>query len=141
METTKGIIKAVCLSDKKGIPKKNIGKGFFKKNWGLVGDAHSGTKRQVSILKIESIKNSKIKFGDFAENLTIEGLNNRIEIGTKLKAGNDVILQVTEIGKECHTGCAISKTVGVCIMPKEGIFAKVIKSGWIKVGDSIEKIE
>jgi MOSC domain-containing protein YiiM len=136
---------AVCRSDSKGIRKESVGSGLFKENFGMIDDAHSDchTHRQVSLLAIESIHKMRemgmnLLPGDFAENLTTEGLDLlSLPIGTRLTVGKEVILEITQIGKECHTGCAIFKQVGKCIMPKEGIFAKVIKGGTIKEGDTI----
>ncbi|MBE9540971.1 MAG: MOSC domain-containing protein [Deltaproteobacteria bacterium] len=140
---------AVCRSEKKGIRKENIGCGIFKGGFGLIDDAHSDchTHRQVSLLAIESIDKMRamgldLVPGDFAENLTTEGLDLVVlPIGTRLAVGEEVVLEVTQIGKECHTGCAIFKQVGKCIMPKEGVFAKVIRGGEIKQGDSICVVE
>ena len=142
-------IVAVCKSEKKGTRKENVGCGLFKRDFGLVDDAHSDshTHRQVSLLAMESINKMRamgfnLVPGDFAENLTTEGLDLvGLPIGTKLAVGDEVILEVTQIGKECHTGCAIFKQVGKCIMPKEGIFAKVINGGNVKQGDSIHVME
>lgn len=138
---------SVNISTKKHIPKKNIEKGIFKVNHGLVGDAHAAPgDRQVSLLAKESydkfeksnLKKVCLKNGIFAENLTTEGIIlHKLEIGTKLKI-NNVILKVSKIGKECNTICTIAKEVGSCIMPKEGVFAKVIKGGEIKTGDKIK---
>jgi MOSC domain-containing protein YiiM len=151
------IIKIVSInkSDKKGTAKKPIGEAMLKRNWGLVGDAHAGlSSRQVSLLGIESItkfigrwakmersKNVKFKIGpgDFAENITTMGFDlNGLPISTKLRLGNRAVIEITERGKECHTKCEIRKLIGNCIMPKEGLFAKVISGGKIKVGDHIE---
>jgi MOSC domain-containing protein YiiM len=137
---------AVCSSKEKGVRKENIQKGILKKEYGLVGDAHadSGWHRQVSLLAMESIdKMRKMGFevgpGDFAENLTCEGINlPGLPIGTKLRVGDEVVLEISQIGKECHSGCAIFKQTGKCIMPKEGIFARVIEGGEVKTGDSIQ---
>ena len=142
-------IVAVCRSENKGTRKESIGQGVFKENFGLLDDAHSefDTHRQVSLLALESIEKMRsmgldLKPGDFAENLTTEGLNlPLLPVGTRLSVGKDVLLEVTQIGKECHTGCAIFKQVGKCIMPKEGIFAKVMQGGIIQEGDSINVVE
>ena len=142
-------ILAVCRSDSKGTTKESIGHGFFKENYGLVDDAHSDSNshRQVSLLAIESINKMRsmgyaLKPGDFAENLTTEGLDlPQLPVGTRLSVGAEVLLEVTQIGKECHTGCAIFKKVGKCIMPKEGIFAKVMKGGTVNEGDAIQIVE
>jgi len=136
---------AVCRSESKGTIKLNIHQGFFRENYGLLADAHSdaGSHRQVSLLALESIAKMQamgldLKPGDFAENLTTEGLDLvHLPIGTRLAVGNEVVLEVTQIGKECHSGCAILKQVGKCIMPLEGIFARVIQGGTVKEGDYI----
>ena len=138
---------AVNISEKKGVIKHPIEKGFFKLNHGLVGDAHAGNwHRMVSLLGQESIdkmKSSGVKglcSGKFAENITTEGITlYKLAVGSKIKVG-DVTLEVTQIGKECHMGCEIRKLVGDCIMPREGIFARGLTEGWIKPGDEIEII-
>jgi MOSC domain-containing protein YiiM len=137
---------AVCTSKTKGVRKEDIKCGILKTEYGLVGDAHadSGWHRQVSLLANESIdKMRKMGYevgpGDFAENLTCEGIELfTLPIGTCLTIGKEVLLEVSQIGKECHSGCAIFKLTGKCIMPKEGIFARVIKGGAVKTGDEIE---
>ncbi len=136
---------AVCSSEKKGTKKESVAEGVLKENHGLVGDAHADccTHRQVSLLAIESINKMRslgfdIGPGDFAENLTSEGIDLvSLPIGTRLSIGKEAILEVTQIGKECHTGCAILLQTGKCIMPKEGVFAKVIHGGLVKDGDQI----
>lgn len=138
---------AINISETKGVIKNPIEKGFFKINHGLEGDAHAGDwHRQVSLLGIESIKKMKavgidsLTTGQFAENITTEGLTlYELPVGTKLKIG-EVLFEVTQIGKECHKGCKIKDLVGECIMPKEGIFAKVLEEGYIKSGDNIEVV-
>jgi molybdopterin adenylyltransferase len=138
---------AVCISEKKGTVKENIGKGLFKENLGLVGDAHAdcSTHRQVSLLDISSINKMrelglKVDPGDFAENLTTEGIDLvSTPVGTHLAVGKEVLLEITQIGKECHAGCAIFKKVGKCIMPKEGVFARVLRGGVIKTGDEVNR--
>ena len=140
-----GII-AVCKSDKKGTKKKDVREGLLKENFGLVGDAHADccTHRQVSLLAVESIDKMRalgleLNPGDFAENLTTEGIDLvSLPVGTRMSVGKQVILEVTQIGKECHAGCAIFQQVGKCIMPEEGVFVKVIRGGPVKVGDRIE---
>ncbi|MEK6565029.1 MAG: MOSC domain-containing protein [Candidatus Omnitrophota bacterium] len=140
----KGIIIAISVSQKKGVRKINVDSAELKEDFGIVGDAHAGTKnRQVSLLAQESIekmkaKGLKVKAGDFAENITTEGLDLlSLKIGDRLKMNDEVILELSQIGKVCHTRCSIYYQAGDCVMPKEGIFAKVIKGGEIKVGDSI----
>jgi len=138
---------AVNISEKKGEMKHPIKEGFFKEGHGLEGDAHAGKwHRQVSLLGNESIEKMKkmgsegLCFGNFAENLTTEGIVlYEIAVGTKLKIG-ETIMEVTRIGKECHMGCAIREQAGDCIMPREGIFTRVLTSGWIKAGDEIEVV-
>jgi MOSC domain-containing protein YiiM len=137
---------AVCRSATKGTSKENIHRGFFKENYGLLEDAHSDAAwhRQVSLLALESIRKMedmglKLKPGDFAENITTEGLDLvSLPLGTRLAVGSEVVLEVTQIGKECHTGCAVFKQVGKCIMPREGIFARVICGGTVQEGDCIQ---
>lgn len=136
---------AVNISEKKGVIKHPIDKGHFIVNYGLDGDAHAGDwHRQVSLLGKESIDKMKASgveglcSGKFVENLTTEGIAlYEIPVGKKIKIG-EVILEVTQIGKQCYKGCEIRKLVGDCAMPREGIFARVLKDGYIKVGDKIE---
>ncbi|MGB6606681.1 MAG: MOSC domain-containing protein [Atribacterota bacterium] len=141
----KGRILAVCQSREKGTVKKDIGSGALIENYGLENDAHAGKwHRQISLLGIESINKMKdkgfeIKFGDFAENLTTENIIlPELPLGTKLAVGESVLLEVTQIGKECHHNCEIRKKIGDCVMPREGIFARVLKGGKVKTGDCIE---
>ncbi len=137
---------SVGISKTKGTRKAAIPKGNVIVNYGLEGDAHadSGWHRQVSLLAQESIEKMrrqgyKVGPGDFAENLTCEGIDLvTLPIGTKLSVGKEIILEISQIGKECHTGCAIFKLTGKCIMPKEGVFARVVKGGPVKTGDKIE---
>jgi FdhD protein len=136
---------AVCSSEEKGTKKETVVEGILKEDYGLVGDAHADccTHRQVSLLAMESInKMRELDFevgpGDFAENLTTRGLELvSLPVGTRMSIGRDVILEITQIGKECHSGCAIYRQIGKCIMPKEGIFAKVIRGGFVRAGDQI----
>ena len=137
------VIRAVCISEKKGTAKKNIKEAEIIQNFGLKDDAHAGNwHRQVSLLSYEKIEEFKalgvdVKDGDFGENLIVEGIDlSKLPIGTKMTI-NEVLLEVTQIGKECHMGCAIAQAVGKCIMPTEGIFARVLKGGRVKVGDSV----
>ena len=133
------------ISVKKGTVKEEVTEAVFKVDHGIVGDAHAGDwHRQVSLLGIESVDKMKelgaegLVNGSFAENITTEGINlYSLEVGTRFKIG-DTIQELTQIGKKCHSGCAISLTVGSCIMPKEGIFTKVIQGGVVKSGDVIE---
>ena len=136
---------AVCRSREKGTKKGTIDEGALREDYGLVGDAHADccTHRQVSLLAVESInKMQNLGFdigpGDFAENLTTEGIGlASLPIGTYVSIGKEAILEITQIGKECHTGCAIFRQIGKCIMPKEGVFARVIRGGLVKAGDPI----
>jgi MOSC domain-containing protein YiiM len=138
---------AVCQSEKKGTVKKPVAEVVIKEDYGVVGDAHADctTHRQVSLLAIESIDKMRRKGfdflqpGDFAENITTRDIDlTALPIGTRLNAGKEVILEMTQIGKECHAACAIRQQVGDCIMPREGIFARVIRGGRVKAGDIIE---
>jgi len=144
MMLTRGKVLAVNVSQNKGEKKSNIGCGKFVENLGLENDAHAEAGiRQVSLLSKESIdkireKGLDVNHGDFAENLTIEGIDlTKLPIGTKLKVGSEVLLEISQIGKVCHNRCNIFYTVGDCVMPKEGIFAKVLVGGIIKVDDLI----
>ena len=136
---------AVCTSKKKGIRKQPIAEGLLEKEHGLVGDAHAGLlpNRQVSLLAVESIDKMRhlgleLHPGDFAENITVEGMNLcKLPIGTRLTVGKDVLLEISQIGKECHTGCAIRRQIGHCIMPEEGVFARVLTGGPVRPGDEI----
>ena len=143
-----GKVLAVNISQKKGDKKNNINCGLFLENLGLENDAHAEPGiRQVSLLAKESIekiraKDLDVSYGDFAENLTIEGIDlPSLPIATRLKVGSKVLLEVTQIGKICHNRCNIFYTVGDCVMPREGIFAKVLTGGEIKVDDQIEIAE
>ena len=137
---------AVCKSKEKGARKKPVESGLIKEEFGLVDDAHADctTHRQISLLAEESIDKMrqmglKVGPGDFAENLTTKGIDlPALPIGTRLVVGQDVLLEVTQIGKECHTRCAIFQQVGTCVMPLEGVFARVIRGGVVKPGDPIE---
>jgi len=140
-----GKIVAVCTSETKGVRKHNVGRAYLRAGLGLVGDAHAGPwHRQVSLLAMESIEQMRAKGldvgpGDFAENLTTEGLElHSLPVGTRLRIGPEVVGEVTQIGKKCHTGCAVFQQVGDCIMPRQGIFVRVLQSGYVKVGDDIE---
>ncbi len=137
---------AVCISKNKGEKKIEINEGFFIKGHGLENDAHAGSKRQISLLAIESINKLKkeipgLKPGDFGENITTKGIELvNLEIGTKLKIG-EITVEITQIGKKCHDRCEIYKQVGKCVMPSEGIFADVLSSGHVKTKDKISIIE
>ncbi|SDE70786.1 MOSC domain-containing protein [Sporomusa acidovorans] len=138
---------AVNISENKGEIKRPLEKGYFEVDHGLNGDAHAGNwHRQVSLLGNESIDKMRtrgfhnLEAGNFAENITTEGIVlYELPVGTKLKIG-ETVMEVTQIGKECHKGCAIREKTGDCVMPREGIFTKVLTPGWIKAGDTIERI-
>ncbi|MGM0603438.1 MAG: MOSC domain-containing protein [Bacillota bacterium] len=142
-------IKAICRSKEKGTTKKVINKGELIENFGLKGDAHAGKwHRQISLLDNSSIdkmknKGREISSGDFAENITTEGIENlyKLPVGQKIKISEEILLEITQIGKECHQGCEIMQEIGDCVMPREGIFARVIKGGKVKPGDKIEILE
>ena len=140
-----GRIIAVCTSEKKGTRKTPVAEIKIEAGCGVSGDAHADcqTHRQVSLLAVESIdkmrnKGFELNFGDFAENITTEGIDLiSLPVGTKILAGDEVVLEMSQIGKECHAACAIRKQVGDCIMPREGIFARVIRGGTVQPGDAI----
>ena len=138
---------AVCISEKKGTEKKEVEKIALKKDWGIEGDAHAGKwHRQVSLLAFEKIdafrkKGAEVDFGAFGENIIVAGIDLRnLPVGTVLEIG-EAKLRVTQIGKECHSHCNIYKKMGDCIMPREGIFAEVLKEGYVQKGDIIKIIE
>lgn len=141
-----GKITAVCISNEKQTKKVDIKEGHIIKNYGLEGDAHadSDSHRQISLLAQESIDKMKaqgldVKAGDFAENLTTFGIELKsLAMGTVLETGDEVLLEITQIGKVCHSPCAIYHQVGNCVMPTEGIFAVVLEGGIIKSGDNIK---
>ena len=144
-----GKVIAVCTSDRRGIQKHDVNSGYFEVNWGIDGDAHAGKwHRQISLLSADKIaafneKGANVIPGAFGENLVVEGFDFRsLPVGTLLRCG-DVLLEMTQIGKQCHSHCEIYKKMGDCIMPREGVFARVIEPGTITVGDEmvIEKRE
>ena len=144
----KGKIISVNISAEKGEKKQNIGKCTLMAGHGLSKDAHAGPwHRQVSLLATESIQKIKDKgldvhAGDFAENLTTEGIDlPSLPVGTTLKIGDGIVMRVTQIGKECHARCNIFYQVGDCVMPREGIFAEVVTGGEVKVGDAVEVVQ
>ena len=138
-----GKIIAICISEKRGTEKKNIGECNVIEGFGLENDAHGGNwHRQVSLLSYDKVlefndKGGAVEDGAFGENILVEGIDFKtLPIGTLFKC-NDVVLELTQVGKECHAHCEIYKRVGDCIMPREGVFAKVIHGGKIKVGDEL----
>ncbi len=139
-----GKVIAVCISEKRGTQKKNIGKALFRENWGIENDAHAGDwHRQVSMLSYDKIqafraRGAEVDDGAFGENLVVEGIDFRsLPVGTLLEC-NGVLLEMTQIGKECHSHCQIYQKMGECIMPTEGVFARVLIGGTISVGDQME---
>lgn len=141
-----GKVLAVCVSERKGTQKKDVGQAMLIEDHGIENDAHAGKwHRQVSLLSYDKIKafkalGAQVKDGDFGENLVVTGIDfSSLPVGT-LFTCNDVVLKLTQIGKECHHGCQIYQKMGDCIMPREGVFAKVIKGGEISVGDELNVI-
>lgn len=139
-----GEVIAVCTSPAKGTQKKNVGEGLFIEDFGIQGDAHAGKwHRQVSLLSYDKIeefrsRGADVENGAFGENLVVRGIDfSSLPVGTRLRC-NDVVLEMTQIGKECHHGCAIFQKMGDCIMPREGVFAKVVHGGRIKAGDEMK---
>ena len=140
-----GHIVAISISKKRGIPKSNVPMANLIENHGIEGDVHAGNwHRQVSFLALESIDKMRkaglpsLRPGAFAENITTEFIDiPHIKVGTRVRIGKEAILEITQIGKECHHHCAIYRKIGDCVMPKEGIFAIVIKSGQIYEGDEV----
>ena len=139
---------AVCVSEKKGTVKKDIKECRVIEDFGLEGDAHAGSERQVSLLSYEKAEEFKQKAGDrvvikpgiFGENLLVSGYDlAAFSVGTRLRTG-EVLLEITQTGKKCHSGCEISRITGECIMPREGVFARVIRGGRIKTGDDIKRL-
>jgi len=146
--TISGRIKAISISERKGTSKVNVPEADLQAGLGIVGDAHAGAgHRQVSLLAVEAIdtlreKGAHVSPGDFAENLTIESLDlSALTVGGKLRVGASAELEVTQRGKQCHGRCAIFEKVGDCIMPRDGVFARVTRSGRIQVGDVIEAVD
>ena len=138
---------AVSISERKGIKKHPVEYIELIEDYGIDGDAHAGKwHRQVSLLALEKIedfrsKGGNVDFGAFGENLVIEGFElNKLPVGQRLTVGDEVLLEVTQIGKECHDKCAIYYQVGECIMPKNGIFTRVLKGGKVKVGDECKLV-
>lgn len=141
---SKAQVEAICISEKKGIKKHPVPYIELQEDYGILGDAHAGNwHRQVSLLAIESVDKMRnalpsLQAGDFAENILTAGIEvKELPVGTRLSVG-EAILEITQIGKECHKGCEIQKLTGKCVMPTEGVFAKVIKGGKIQKNDPIE---
>jgi MOSC domain-containing protein YiiM len=140
---------SVNVSDRKGMRKKPVGEIVVKTDFGIEGDAHASSEwhRQVSLLALESINKMRdagldVHPGDFAENITTEGIDLvSLPLGTKVHIGSEVVGEVSQIGKECHTRCAIYYQAGDCVMPKEGIFIKVVRGGKVAAGDTIEIVQ
>ena len=139
---------AVCSSKKKGTRKGIVAEGVLREDYGLIGDAHAdcSTHRQVSLLAMESISKMQslglnVGPGDFAENITTEGIDLvSLPVGTQITVGEDVILAISQIGKECHTRCAIYYQAGQCVMPEEGVFAEVIHGGSVRASDPVRRL-
>lgn len=146
INTEKGIVKAVCISEKKGTPKINIGSCRLIEEFGLENDAHAGSDRQVSLLSWEQVEKFKktgaqVNDGDFGENLLIQGFDFKtLPVGTRFKIG-ETELELTQVGKTCHSGCTVSHKTGKCIMPTEGVFARVVHGGIVKNGDEVSILE
>lgn len=143
---TMGVLKGICVSKKRGTKKVEVAEAMLVENYGIESDAHAGNwHRQVSLLSLEKIeafreKGAQVSFGDFGENLIIDGFDFRsLPVGTIFTIG-DAVLKMTQIGKECHTHCQIYQTMGECIMPREGVFAVVLKGGQIRNGDTVEMV-
>lgn len=142
-----GKVIAVCISEKKGTQKHRVPRAEFVEDWGIRGDAHAGKwHRQVSLLSLEKIdafraRGAEVEDGAFGENLVVEGFDfSSLPVGTRFRCG-EVVLEMTQIGKECHHGCAIFHKMGDCIMPREGVFARVLHGGFIEEGDTFETEE
>jgi MOSC domain-containing protein YiiM len=138
-----GRVRAISISVRKGVPKTNVPQAELRVDFGIVGDAHAGGARQVSLLAGEQIDELRAKApnvapGDFAENITTQGLDLRLlRVGSRLRIGAAVELEITQLGKRCHGRCAIFERLGDCIMPRDGAFARVVRPGLIQVGDAI----
>ena len=142
-----GEVLAVCTSQRKGMRKRDVGQAELRPNWGIVGDAHAADwHRQVSLLAWESIEKMRaaglnVGCGSFAENITTRGLSLvDLPVGTRLRLGQ-ALVEVTQIGKECHDHCAIYQQAGDCVMPREGIFVQICQGGQVRTGDTIEVLD
>lgn len=145
--TPDGRIEAVSVSETKGVRKTNVDSAVLRIEHGIEGDAHAGDwHRQVSLLATESIAKMQaagldVGAGDFAENLTTSGIDLcSLPVGSRLQVGEEILLEITQIGKICHERCAIYYQAGDCVMPREGIFARVLNGGEIHVGDPVRKL-
>jgi MOSC domain-containing protein YiiM len=143
-----GKVLSVNISEGKGTKKKNVGACRILKDWGMADDAHAGKwHRQISLLSKKSIekirdKGLPVEYGDFAENLSIEGIDlHLLPVGAKLTIGEEAVVRITQIGKECHERCNIFYQVGDCVMPREGIFVEVLTEGTVNVGDDVRVVE
>ena len=142
-----GKVMAVCVSGRRGVAKSPVDSAVFLKDWGIEGDAHAGHwHRQVSLLPAEQVaafqaRGAAVEAGAFGENLVVEGFDLKsLPIGTRFRCG-DAVLELTQVGKECHSHCAIYQVMGECIMPREGVFAQVLRGGTISLGDAFTVIE
>ena len=141
-----GTVTAVCTSPAKGTQKTNVNEALFIEDYGIQGDAHAGRwHRQVSLLSYDKIeafraRGAEVTDGAFGENLVVQGIDfSTLPVGTRLSSA-DVVLEITQIGKECHHGCQIFQKMGECIMPREGVFAKVVRGGIIRTGDEMQVV-
>ena len=144
MDQKKGVVRGICISKKRGTAKYPVESARIVPDWGIEEDAHGGKwHRQISLLALEKIEafreqGADVDFGAFGENLIIEGFDLRnLPVDSEIRIGDTVRLKVTQIGKECHSGCAIFKKMGECIMPKQGVFTKVLHGGVIHPGDEL----
>ena len=139
-----GKVKGICISEKRGTQKIPVQEAQLVEDWGIAGDAHAGKwHRQVSLLSWEKIeefkaKGASVEQGAFGENVIVEGYDlKKLPVGTKFRTSEGCVLELTQIGKQCHAHCEIYKAVGDCIMPREGVFTRVLRGGNLKVGDEI----
>ena len=147
MQSCRGCVIAVCTSEKKGTQKKPVDEIKLVEDWGIEGDAHAGKwHRQVSLLSLERIeefraRGAQVEYGAFGENIVISGFDFKSEpVGTRFWIG-DVLLEMTQIGKECHSHCEIYKVMGDCIMPHEGVFTRVLHGGIVRPGDTVVRVQ
>ena len=149
MNFKEAVVTAVCISERKGEQKHPVEEVELKVDWGIVGDAHAGNwHRQVSVLGCDSVRTLQEKLPDytlepgaFAENVLVDGITvYRLPVGTRLALGETAEAEVTQIGKQCHNDCVIRQKAGDCVMPREGIFVKIVKPGFLKAGDTVRVI-